>query len=99
MSYRLQLTGRFTQLHPVFHVSQLAPFVGTGEGDLPPPVLVDGEPQYEVDRIIGHRVTRGGLKYIVRWLGYGPEEDSILSESDLASAPVALRVYKDAHNL
>ena len=64
--------------------------MGTGEGDLPPPVLVDGEQQYEVNRIIGHRVTRAGVKYIVRWLGYGPEEDSILSESDLASAPEAL---------
>ena len=60
---------------------------------------MDGESHYEVDRVVGHRTTRGGTKYIVRWLGYGPEEDSLLTESDLASAPEALRVYKEAHNL
>ena len=70
-----------------------------GEGDLPPTVSADGETQYEVYRIIGHQSTRGSLKFVVRWLGYGLEEDSILSESDLASAPDALRENKDAYGL
>jgi len=55
VSYKLVLTGRFTSLHPVFHVSQLAPYNGVGEGSLPPPVLVGGESHFEVERIVGHR--------------------------------------------
>ena len=58
VSYRLKLTGRFTSLHPVFHVSQLAAYHGAGTGSLPPPVLVEGEQHFEVDRIVGHRLTR-----------------------------------------
>ena len=49
VSYCLQLTGRFTSLHPVFHVSQLAPYHDVGEGSFPPPVLIEGEKQFEID--------------------------------------------------
>jgi len=54
---------------------------------LPPPVLVEGEQHYEVDRLVGHRMTRQGPRFVVRWLGYGPEEDSLLREEDLTNAP------------
>ena len=47
---------------------------------------MDGEQQYEIDCIVGHRATRQGMRYVVRWLGYGPEEDSIMSEAALANA-------------
>ena len=77
----------------------MAPYHPDGEPSLPPPVLVDGKQQYEVDRIIGHRSTRQGLRFIVRWLGYGPEEDSIMSETTLANAWEALDAYKALHNL
>ena len=40
VSYRLKLTGRFTSLYPMFHVSQLAAYHGAGDASLPPPVLV-----------------------------------------------------------
>ena len=99
VSYRLRLTGRFTQLHPVFHVSQLAPYQGVGDSSLPPPVLVGTESHYEVERIVGHRATHGGTKFIVRWLGYGPEEDSLMSEAALAHAPDVLHAYKAQHGL
>jgi hypothetical protein len=50
------------KLHPVVHVSQLKKH----EGDVveaTPPVFqsADGEPEYEVEEIVGHRVSRGKL--------------------------------------
>ena len=43
VAYRLHLTGRFTALHPVFHVSQLKAYHGVGDSNLPPPVCVEGD--------------------------------------------------------
>ena len=49
VAYKLDLTGRFKQLHNVFQVSQLAPFVGNGPGELLLPVLVEGKEEFEAD--------------------------------------------------
>ncbi len=83
VAYRLDLAGRLAStVHPVFHVSLLREWKGTLP-QLPPPVLVDGEPEWEVERIVGHRDTRRGIRYTVRFQGYGPEEDLGLYEEDL----------------
>jgi len=69
--------------HNVFHVSLLKPYVQREGDPLPPPsVLVDGEPEWKIQAIVGHkgRKNRKGKKdvthYLVRWEGYGPNYDS-----------------------
>ena len=43
VAYRLDLKGRFTHIHPVFHVSLLCRFVAGGNGIKPPePIEVEG---------------------------------------------------------
>ena len=42
----------------------------------PPPVIVDGEPEYEVDEILDSRVFRKKLQYLVSWKGYDISEHS-----------------------
>ena len=32
--------------------------------------------EYVVDRIVGHRMTRGGIEYKVRWYGYAASDDT-----------------------
>ncbi|CAI7916917.1 unnamed protein product, partial [Closterium sp. NIES-53] len=43
----------------------------------PPPVLIQDEPEYEVERVLTHR-HRGGktLEFLLRWKGYDPAVDS-----------------------
>ena len=42
VAYRLDLKGRFTRVHPVFHVSLLRRFVAGGDGIEPPePIEVE----------------------------------------------------------
>ncbi|KII83434.1 hypothetical protein PLICRDRAFT_68825, partial [Plicaturopsis crispa FD-325 SS-3] len=53
--------------------------------------------EYEVETILGHRLTgaKGGKRrlYLARWKGYGPEDDTWISEADLRNAPTLLRSY------
>jgi hypothetical protein len=72
----LQLKG----LHPVFHTRLLRrwhdPTLGPYRTVVPPPdpIVVDGNLEYEIDRIIGQRMCRNRLQYCVRWKGYDDEE-------------------------
>jgi hypothetical protein len=66
----------------VFHASLLTPYISTrihGENfTRPPPDLINGEEEWEIERIIGHsggKKTRGSpgrtnIRYHVKWKGY-----------------------------
>jgi hypothetical protein len=83
----LELPRTMNRIHPVFHVSLLKPAV---EDDIhpipaqPDPILNDeGEEEYYVEEIVGHRVRKYGkgpprLELCVRWRGYGPDDDQFL---------------------
>ena len=83
-------------IHPVFHVSMLEPSTLNSIPDHtqppPPPVLIDGEPEYEISEILDskldnqHRICK--LLYLVRWFGYEGtnEETSWLPANELAHA-------------
>lgn len=49
-------------------------------------MLLNGEEEYEIDRIIACRKRGHGLEYWVQWLGYGPEHDEWLPERALENA-------------
>ncbi|XP_031621913.1 uncharacterized protein LOC116339963 [Contarinia nasturtii] len=48
--------------------------------------------EYEVDAIIKHRDRKGGRQYLIRWKGYGSEEDSWEKEGNM-SCPKVLKEY------
>lgn len=62
VNVELDLPSSMKRLHPVFHVDKLKRYVrsavewpGREQQDRPPPMLVDGEEEYEIERIIGKR--------------------------------------------
>jgi hypothetical protein len=61
---------------------------------LPPSEIVGGEERYEVEEVIDSRVRHGRLQYLVRWEGYGPEENSWLLEMDLNAADLVMDFYR-----
>ena len=53
---KLDLQGRFHQLHPVFHTSYLKPYLAEGTSGAPPePVELEGQLEYEVEIIKAYR--------------------------------------------
>ncbi|KAJ1164023.1 hypothetical protein NDU88_004470 [Pleurodeles waltl] len=67
------------KIHPVFHVSQLKPYVPdpySRQFPCPPPVLVDDVPEYEVQEICDSRLFHKRLQYLIHWKGYPLSECS-----------------------
>jgi len=60
IAYRLKLPYRMKQLHPVFNVVKLTlapddPITGRKMKDHPPPIVIDGEAEWEVEKILDSR--------------------------------------------
>ena len=52
MAYRLDLKGRFKQVHNIFHMSQLKKHIPGGLSTTPPePIQVEGEDHFEVEAL------------------------------------------------
>ena len=94
-AYRLDLRGRFKQIHNVFYVSHLKKHIPRGLSTTPPePIQVEGEEHFEVEALLKHRIRGNSRQYLVRWLGYGPEHDEWVHEEELADeARVILKQY------
>ena len=101
VAYQLGLPPTWT-IHDVFHASLLTQYKETAEHGVnfhqPPPEMVDGEEEYEVQAIMGHRFFGKGrkLQYLVRWKGYSAADDT-WEAADQVFAPQLLEAYHRKH--
>nr|AAG24792.1 pol protein [Colletotrichum gloeosporioides] len=79
--------------HPVFHISLLEPAPrGSRTKDII--IVEDNEREYEVERIIDHSDAFGEeLHFLVKWLGYGHEDNTWEPQSNLTGAKEELEEY------
>ena len=81
VSYELELPKTW-KIHPVFHANLLTPYKETelhGENFArPPPDLIEGNEEFEVERILQSRLYGQGckLQFLVQWKGF-PMSDSL----------------------
>ncbi|KAJ9525824.1 hypothetical protein QJQ45_009329 [Haematococcus lacustris] len=101
---KLDLPEEWSRIHNVFHMSLVKPYRTYDASDRmpghagPPPLQwLDGEPDYQVEKVVDHRLAksqgnRGGkpkkrqLKFLVKWQGHGDEHNTWESRSQLPGA-------------
>jgi len=95
VTYKLQLPVQW-KIHNVIHGNRLTPYRETDvhrkNFPEPPPDLINGEEEYEVDSIKDHKKRGRNYQYLVVWKGYSDETWE--PESNLKNAPEILQSYK-----
>ena len=96
IAYRLTLPHQM-RIHPVFHVSLLEPYhqshLPGRQQPEPPPIEVEGQPEFEVKEILDSKVSNGQLLYYVDWEGYGPTGRQWEPAEHLQHSPEVVAAY------
>ena len=87
------------KIHNVFHVDLLLSYKEMEaygqQVSRPPPIIEDGEEEYEIESIIKARRTGRGcgkLQYLIHWKGYSYIDNSWVDHKDL-HAPDLLKEF------
>ena len=98
VAYKLDLP-EIMRIHNVFHVSLLKRYCQDGRAKLlflPPPCeIIDDEPEWEVARVLNHRLVERGRKtkieHLLTFVGYGPEHN--LWQDDVKNCEQLMKDY------
>ena len=88
------------KIHDVFHADLLTPYHETElhgpNFTRPPPDLIDGEEEYEVEEILQSRRFGRGRKvqYLVKWKGYPESENQWVDWNDVHADEVIVEFKK-----
>ena len=98
VAYKLLLPTHM-RMHDVFHVSLLKPYKTDGSVQPPPPPeIIDGEVEYEVEAVLAHRERKlRGKKvvreYLIKWSGYESIHNTWEPEENLVHSREAVQQY------
>jgi len=85
------------KIHPVVNVSRVRlykPQVERQKKIPPKPVIIEGEEEFEVEKILNKRMIRGKEKFLVRWKGYTAEKDTWENRKNLENAKELVEEFK-----
>jgi len=101
VAYQLWLPASW-RIHDVFYISLLSPYHETTTHSpnftRPPPNLIDGEDEYEVETILNHRHHRRSrmLQYLIKWSRY-LHANNTWEPADQVHAPDLVKSYHHKH--
>jgi len=89
-----------TKIHPVVNVSRVQLYKSQvkGQKKIPPkPAIIEGEEEFEVEKILNKRMVRGKEKFLVRWKGYMAGEDTWKNRENLENAKELVEEFEREH--
>ena len=102
VTYQLDLPKTW-KIHNKFHLVLLIPVeensVYRQHFKKPPPDLIHGEEEWEIEAILKHRTKRRKTEYLIHWKGYPSSERTWQKEQDFDNAKELLDEYKEKYNL
>jgi len=99
LAYRLKLPHGLRQLHPVFNVVKLSaapdnPIPGRKPQAPPPPIVVDGEPEWEMEEVLDSRWHRRRFQFLIKWKEFSREHNSWEAASDIKAPDLVAEYYR-----
>ena len=98
VTYKLEIPASWA-IHNTFHVSKLRRYISNddelfpGRSLKPMPDIIDGNEEYEVEAILADKRVGNTTKYLVKWKGFGSDENTWEPESHLVHAKKILEDY------
>ena len=101
-AYKLRLPVTWKSIYPVFNECVLSPyrapaFPSQRRPSPPPPDLIGGYEEQEVEEILDSRLRRDHLEYLVHWKGFPREEREWKKSTELEHARDAVTDFHRAH--
>jgi len=98
LAYRLKLPYGMRQLHPVFNMVKLSTaledlILGRKLQALPPPIVVDREPEWEVKEILDSCWHWRRFQFLIKWKGFSREHNSWEVTSDVKAPNLVMEYY------
>jgi len=89
------------KIHPVVNVSRIRRYKSQVEGqrkEMPQPMVIEGEEEWEVEKIMNKRKVQGRDKYLVRWKGCTAEEDTWKNRENLKNAMELVEEFEKGYS-
>jgi len=99
LAYRLKLPHGLRQLYPVFNVVKLSaapdnPIPERKPQALPLPIVIDGEPEWEVEEVLDSRWHRRRFQFLIKWKGFSREHNSWEVASNVKVPDLVVEYYR-----
>ena len=95
--YKLDLGQRYRRQKPWFHVSVLKAYHENNDTKFPTrmfarpePMIINDEPEWEVERILDHRTQQHRHEFLIHWKGFPDDDDSWEPIENLEGAQEAI---------
>jgi len=101
-AYKLDLPA-LIRIHNTFHICLLELYndnkLPSQRSEPPPPIIIEGEPEYQLEEIIDSRLHYNKLQYRAKWTGYSPEHDKTWYPADnFENADLAKRNFHSRYS-
>ena len=100
VNFKLKLP-KSSKVHPVFHASKFIPYhddkIANRAPTKPGPVEVEGQDEFEVEKILDSKIIRGRVQYLVKWIGYDDSDNSWLPVRNVKNSKKLLDEFHIKH--